>query len=364
VITRETEERFAAFHKLVEATSPKERWLVLAHDNPDPDSLAAAMLLSDLLRRHFHRRVTAGYGGIIGRAENREMFRRLGHRFSHARHLNFKNYPHVALVDAQPGTGNSQLPPEQAPRAVFDHHPIRKATYAVPFYDVRPSYGATATIVAEYVLASGIEIPRSTATGLVYAIRTETQDFGREAGSPDKAIYDIFLPKVNKRVLSRIQHAPLTRDYFFTLREALLNLEGVGPLVVSHLGPVEQPDIVPEIADLLLRMEGKTWSLVTGLFKERIYLSMRTTNSRANAGKLMRRLIGKKGKGGGHGMTAGGYVSLELFKNGNPAALQKQLGRRFAKALKKNPDRLLPLPGKPAAEEPVAKPPTGKPPAA
>jgi len=343
VITRLTEERFAAFAELIAATGTTDRWLVLAHDNPDPDSLASALLLTDLLRRHFKRRVTTAYGGIIGRAENREMFHRLGHRVSHVRHLNFKRYKHFALVDAQPGTGNSQLPPGRVADAVFDHHPLRKATYAAAFHDVRPTYGATATILAEYILASGIEVPRSTATGLVYAIRTETQDFGRESAGPDKAIYDIFLPRVDKRLLSRIQNAPLSASYFSTLHQALDNLEGVGPLVVSHLGAVEQPDIVPEIADLLLRMEGKTWSLVTGLYQDRIYLSMRTTNTRANAGKLMRRLVGKRGKGGGHGMTAGGYVELSQTRGRGPLALQRQLGRRLAKALKKNPDRLLPL---------------------
>ena len=354
MITKETAERFAALGELVASTGATDRWLVLTHDNPDPDSLASALLLADLLRRHFKRRVTTAYGGIIGRAENREMFQRLGHRVSHVRHLNFKRYKHFALVDAQPGTGNSQLPEGVVADAVFDHHPMRKATHTVPFADIRPGYGATATILAEYILASGIEIPRSTATGLVYAIRSETQDFGRESAGPDKAIYDIFLPKVNKRLLSRIQHAPLPPSYFSTLRQALENLEGVSSIVLSHLGPVEQPDIVPEIADLLLRMEGKTWSLVTGLYQDRIYLSMRTTNTRANAGRLMRRLVGRKGKGGGHGMTAGGYVDLTLFKNGNAEHQQRILGRRFAKALKKNPDRLQQLHAPDTAEEPAS----------
>jgi hypothetical protein len=74
---------------------------------------------------------------------------------------------------------------------------------------------------------------------------------------------------------------------------------------------IDQPDIVPEIADLLLRMEGKTWSLCTGVDGDRLYLSIRTTNPRAEAGNLMRRLIGKAGRGGGHGTMAGGYVMLD-----------------------------------------------------
>jgi len=115
----------------------------------------------------------------------------------------------------------------------------------------------------------------------------------------------------------------------------------VDTLVVSHLGKVEQPDIVPEIADLLLRLDGKTWSLCTGLYEERIYLSIRTTNPRADAGHLMRRLIGRRGKGGGHSMIAGGWV--ELKQNSAPEVQQKALGERLAKLLRKKPEKLLPI---------------------
>jgi nanoRNase/pAp phosphatase (c-di-AMP/oligoRNAs hydrolase) len=344
VITEQTQKRYAAFGDLVRASRHEDRWLVLTHDNPDPDALAAAALLTHVLRRPFHRQVTTAYGGIIGRAENREMFKSLGLGFSHVRNLDLGTYPHFALVDAQPGTGNSQLPEGIAPDLVFDHHPLRKTTAAARFADVRPAYGATATILAEYLLASGARLTHALATGLAYAIRSETRDFGREFAGPDKAIYDAVLPKVNKRLLARIQTANLPLSYFKDLRQALGNLETVGPLIVSHLGPVEQPDIVPELADLLLRMEGKTWSLASGLYNDRVYLSIRTSNPRADAGRLMRRLVGRRGKGGGHGMTAGGWVPAARAPGGDPRALQRQLAVRLAKYLNKNPERLTPIP--------------------
>jgi len=125
--------------------------------------------------------------------------------------------------------------------------------------------------------------------------------------------------------------------YFQNLHEALEHLHTVGTLVVSHLGRLEQPDMVPEVADLLLRLQGKTWSLCTGLFDGRIYLSIRTTNARADAGRLMRRLVGRRGKGGGHGMSAGGWVEVGEQR---PEVVQRRLGRRLARALRKNPDQL------------------------
>ncbi len=338
-----TQATFEGLEKLRELMSRKSsggRWLVLTHDNPDPDAISAAAALSRLLRVVFKRRVTTAYGGIIGRAENREMVRVLGIRLSHVRHLNWKHYRHFALVDTQPTTGNNQLPDELPPTIVFDHHPIRKATRSVPFVDVRTEYGATATIVAEYLEASGLQPSRRTATALVYAIRSETQDFGREFSSADREMFDRLYPQCDTRALARIQLPRLPLSYFRTLHEALENVQSVSTLVVSHLGAVDQPDIVPEIADLLLRIEGKTWSLCTGVHGDRIYLSIRTTNPRADAGRLMRRLLGRRGKGGGHGMMAGGWIDIPDGDRQRARGLQESLGSRLAKALKKNPQRL------------------------
>jgi nanoRNase/pAp phosphatase (c-di-AMP/oligoRNAs hydrolase) len=356
VITEATRERWAALaERFAGAGQAGGRWLVLTHDNPDPDALASAILLCTVLRRAFRQRATAAYGGIVGRAENREMVRGLHLELSHVRHLSFKRYQHFALVDTQPRTGNNQLPADLQPDLVIDHHPIRKPTLGTPFVDVRPSYGATATVLGEYLLAAGVRPSHPLATALIYAIRSETQDFSREFGGPDKAIYDHFFPLANHRLLARIQSPRLPLAYFSQLHEALERLETVDSLVLSHLDEVDQPDIVPELADLLLRMEGKTWSLCTGFYGERMYLSIRTTNPHAQAGALMRRLIGRRGKGGGHGRTAGGWIGAAHLGAAERARLQSTLAERLALDLRKKPEKIARLPLRPAA--PVEAPP-------
>jgi nanoRNase/pAp phosphatase (c-di-AMP/oligoRNAs hydrolase) len=339
-----TRDCYAAFAELVRQQARKDgaggRWLVLTHDNPDPDALASAHILARTLERGFRQKVTAAYGGIIGRAENREMVRSLRLPFSHIRHLSLRKYTRFALVDTQPKSGNNQLPPKVVPDVVIDHHPVRRSTEAGPFFDVRPRYGATATILAEYLLASGVKPTHATATALIYAIRSETQDFARDYVGHDKRIYDAFFPQADHRLLARIQSPRLPLNYFGDLHEALERLEELDTLVVTHLGVVDQPDIVPEIADLLLRMEGKTWSLATGRFGDRIYLSLRTTNPRADAGALMQRLIARRGKGGGHGRSAGGWVDAARIPQADRPRLQRELAARLAKELKKNPEKL------------------------
>lgn len=354
MVTDRTRERYEAFSELLRSPQMSGRWLILTHDNPDPDALAAAAVLGQVLRRAFKRRVTTAYGGIIGRAENQEMVKVLRIQLSHVRHLNWRHYRHFALVDTQPGTGNNQLPSDIVPDVVFDHHPVRRATRKARFVDIRTDYGATATILAEYQQASALAFSKQEATALVYAIRSETQDFGREFAPPDRETFDTLLDRADYRALARIQTPRLPAGYFRTLHHALEHVEEVGTLVVSHLGDIEQPDIVPEVADLLLRLQGKTWSLTTGVFGTRLYLSIRTTNARADAGRLMRRLLGRMGKGGGHGMMAGGYIDLEKAKNGDAEAIRKRVVQRLARALKKNPDKLVRLPFAQAPAQPPA----------
>jgi len=343
MVTDLTRQRLEELSHYLERRASAGRWLVLTHDNPDPDSIAAAAALTKLLRRRFHRRVTTAYGGLIGRAENQEMVRVLGIKLSRLKYLNWSHYKHFALVDTQPRTGNNQLPDNTAPDLVFDHHPIRRATRDAAFADIRVDYGATATILAEYLLASELEVNKRNATALVYAIRSETQDFGREYSAIDKAIYDQLHPLADIRALARIQNPRLPLSYYRVLHQGLKRLESVGTLVISHVGEVEQPDIVPEIADLMLRLQGKTWSLCTGVFADRLYLSIRTTNPRADAGRLMRRLLGRRGKGGGHGMMAGGWMPLDKAGDDGLESLQNSLATRLAKYLKRNPERLAPL---------------------
>lgn len=342
MISDETRRRFAELSALLETRPQRGRWLVLTHDNPDPDALAAAAILARVLRHRFRHPTTTAYGGIIGRAENQQMVKTLGLRMSHVRHLNWKNYKHVALVDTQPRTGNNQLPEDRVPDIVLDHHPTRRASHGVPFADIRTSYGATATLATEYLLAADLEPTRELATALVYAIRAETQNFAREFSGPDKTLYEAMLPRADIRALARIQTPPLPWTYYQSLHRAIESVRAVSTLVVSHLGSVAQPDIVPEVADLLLRLEGKTWSLATGVYDGRLYLSMRTTNPRADAGRMMRRLLGRRGKGGGHGMIAGGWMEPSR-PDGDFEQLADQVARKLARSLKKNPDRLIAL---------------------
>ena len=153
--------------------------LILCHNNPDPDTIASGYGLSFLLNKKFGIRSVLGYGGVVTRAENKAMIQRLRIKMTQLPRIVLSNYFGIAAVDSQPGTGNNLLESRGAlPLIVIDHHPLRKLSRKAQFYDVRPAYGATSTIITEYLAASGITPTRRVANALLYGLKTDTHSLG------------------------------------------------------------------------------------------------------------------------------------------------------------------------------------------
>ncbi len=338
-----TEEIQQCFQKIEAALKSTKRLVVLTHDNPDPDSVSSALALAYIVKNKFKVPTVIKYGGIIGRAENRAMIRLLGFRIMPLSDSDFKPGVDFALVDMQPNTGNSSFPKNRKPAIVIDHHPLRKATKA-DFIDVRTDYGATATILTEYLFESGLEIPSKLATALSYGISSETQDLGREARDRDIQAYLALFPKSNKKTLSQIEHPRLSREYFISLNRALHHSFIYKNAIATSLGEIDNPDFVAFVADFMLRLERISWSMCLGRYKDKIIVSIRTTNTKGEAGRFLRRLIGKKGTAGGHGMIAGGQVICSTMEHDTCTKIEEELIQNFLKKLGyKEPGDMTPL---------------------
>jgi nanoRNase/pAp phosphatase (c-di-AMP/oligoRNAs hydrolase) len=235
----------------------------------------------------------------------------------------------VALVDTQPATGNNSLPEGLPLLAVIDHHPT-KTEFDAPHVDIRTNYGATATRLTEYAVSCGLEMSQQLATALFYAIRSETQDLGREAGEPDRLAYFYLLARADMEAVATIQRARVPREYFKAFRTALDCAEVVGDAVLTDLGPIGSADMVAEIADFLLRLKGAQWSCTLGRHQNTIILSLRTTDPWAHAGSLIRRAVEGLGTAGGHGTMAGGQIPVT---DETCEEITKELWQRVIKAI-------------------------------
>ncbi len=283
--------------------------VILPHDNPDPDSLASAAALKFLAATLVKRESHIALGGIVGRAENRAMLTYLNITLVPVSEVRFGGDTQVVLVDTQPGRSNNSLPDGIVPVAVIDHHPAYDTYPGVAFLDLRDQYGATSTIVTEYLEESKLVPEPKIATALFYGIAAETQDLGREATAADIEAAHFLYPYTNKRRLAKIENARVPREYFRVFREGIERATLYDRVVVSMLGEVQYPDMVAELADFLLRLDQVEWAAAIGTFGTCLHVSIRTTDRDVNAGDVLQRVLGSR-SAGGHDMIAGGRLSV------------------------------------------------------
>jgi nanoRNase/pAp phosphatase (c-di-AMP/oligoRNAs hydrolase) len=338
--------------ELLTWVSGRGKILIVVHDNPDPDCLASAYALRHLFTMTINRQATIAFSGMIGRGENLAMAKELEIPVSPLELLNLHDYSVVCMLDTQPGTGNNSLPPGIRVDIIVDHHPRRPTSDTAKWVDIREEYGVTATILYEYLVSQGITINSNLATALFYAIKSETQDLGREANLPDREAYLKLFSLSNKHIIFLITHPKLPVEYFMMINNALRHTFIFDTVLVSNLHEISFPEVVAEMADFLIRLDGIDTSFCMGHYAGSMILSIRTTRCDLGLGTMIRRVIADLGTGGGHGMTAGGKISDIPDDEEAIGELAELLTHRLLAELGKagvNPHPLLPpvAPGKP-----------------
>ncbi|MDP3234338.1 MAG: DHH family phosphoesterase [Myxococcales bacterium] len=311
----------------------RKRGLVLTHDNPDPDSMASAVALATVLHSRLGIPTDVAYGGIIGRAENSAFVRVLKLPVLPISQVDPSQYDLFALVDTQQSVKNHSLPEGVTADIVIDHHPTRDDGVVNPFADLGSNfYGATSTLLTEYVRAARIEPMPELATALYYGIKADTRDLERQTREPDVDCYLWLFPRIDRNLLAEIEHPQLPLRYFRLFHAAIEKARLFTCAVITDLGEVYSPDMVAEVAERLSFLEEAKWSLASGSFRSQLYLSLRCSDRRMNAGRLIREVCeGLGGSAGGHGSMAGARLPL-VGKRANRAELKREVVRRFKAA--------------------------------
>lgn len=316
--------------RLVQYARSHRRALILTHDNPDPDSIAAGVALAHLLEKLAGVEAIVAFGGIVGRAENRALVRVLKLPVVPVSRVMFDDYDLICMVDTQPEQGNHSLPARHFPDVVIDHHPERPDSHLAPIVDVGGPIGATSTVVAEYFRASGLKIPTQVATALFYGIKADTRDLGRQTTKQDVDAYLWLFPMVDKEALAEIEHPILPADYFRLYHTAIEKAHVYDDAVVCDLGEIYAPDMVAEVAERFSFLADVKWSLAFGEYEDSIFFSLRTSDRRMNAGRLIRDVIeAKGGSAGGHGTMAGARISVKGLSAAAHKRLREDLVRSF-----------------------------------
>lgn len=310
----------------------KRRLLVLTHNNPDPDSLGGGMGLMHFASLAGRVESVFALSGKILRAENQEMVAQLGIAMTPLGELDLRSFDCVALVDTQPGFGHTIVPPECHVDIVIDHHVCDDADPGpVPFRDVRCDIGATSSLVATYFREAGFTPSHDVATALAYGIKTDTADLSRNVSDLDMRAYDFLFPQVDRKKLVAIMRPRLPAAYFQTLKEALRKVRIYDTIAMCSIGSIGSAEMVAEVADLLLRMEGVQEVFCGGLVDRTYYVSVRTEMGGDAWSLIARALKGEEGTFGGHGSVAGGSIQLPSGDARSLRRLERRLERNILK---------------------------------
>jgi len=263
--------------------------------NADPDAIASAMAVSRLLWRRVVA-VTISHVNTITRPDNLAMLRLLGVSLVPYTDVNLTQYSKFVMVDSQPD--HHEFMNQLTPHVIIDHHPETCAK--APFLDIRPHYGATASIMTEYLRSARIKPSVKLATGLFYAIKTDTNAFKGQTVIEDVRAFQYLFRYVNIHLARKIEQADLRLDFLKYFKTALQTMRLRKGRVFVHLGPVVNPDVCVIVADFFMRIVSVTWSIVSGTCDKKLIVIFRNDGIRKNAGNVAKKSFGQFGSAGGH----------------------------------------------------------------
>ncbi len=309
--------------------------LILLQDDPDPDAIASGLALRQVLGRN-KQTATIGSFGRVTRPENIAMAKLLEIEVEQLTPQRCEEFDRIALVDLQPPHIRAELPRIDL---VVDHHP-EQFGYETTIRDVRPDYGATATILLEYLLCMGNNVGTRLATALLYGIKSDTFLLGRETNQWDVEAFSYVYPLANQNLLRRIERPELPPAAIDALGRALKTRKISDKVAFVNLGRVEREDLIPQIADFCLQFEGIEWAVVSGIFESNLVISVRNVGYVRAAGKVLKDAFGHLGSAGGHASMAKAVIPLSKvcakWKTDarNTRFISEKLRRQFLRSLR------------------------------
>jgi nanoRNase/pAp phosphatase (c-di-AMP/oligoRNAs hydrolase) len=289
--------------------SDADRVLILTHHDPDPDAIASGLALRTVLRRN---KQTAIIGTMqpVARPENQRMLKLLDIHVETITPDQLGSFEKVALVDVQPHYFGDLL---RHVDLVVDHHPETTGWTAM-FKDIRSDYGSTSTILTEHLRAVDLDISERTATAMLYAIKSDTLFFNRQANRADLDAFSFLYPLADASLIRKMEGAEITRERLDYVIKAWQTGRLVEHVFCAFLGEPPRDDFIPYVADFYLQLEDVQWTVISGVVNDQMVVSVRNLGYSRNAGDFVRRWFNDVGSAGGHRTMAKAVVPLEAFQ--------------------------------------------------
>lgn len=310
----------------------REHVYIQMHNFPDPDAIASAFGLQELLK-YRGIEATICYKGKIERYSTEKMCQLLAIELENIEDITEKlsDNDEVILVDAQ--KGNSNIINIAGDEIIcIDHHPtFEQQEYQ--FTDIRPEVGACASIIAQYFMENDIPMDARIATALSFGIRMDTKNLSRGVSKLDmEMLYQMF-DLCDQDVIHNLENSNLYFEDLLAYSKAIYSIQVYDNVSFADTGRDCPEGLIASVSDFMLALVEVTFSIVYSRKSDGIKLSIRSEGSKLDAGKVVREALEGIGNGGGHAEMAGGFVP---FVGSDDAAdlMIKEIQERFLQVIK------------------------------
>ena len=313
--------------RLLEAVRADDRLGIVM--NADPDAISSACALKRFFWRKI-RSVHLFHINPIKRPDNLAMIGLLKIDLKLIRSLKRKDISKWAIVDSQPQ--HHELFRDHEFDIIIDHHPFQATSNAF-FVDIREKYGANATILTEYLRNRRIIPSAKLATALFYGIKTDTDNFVREALQSDINAFRYLYRFANINTIKKIESSEITKKTLSSYVVAMNRMKIVGNVALVNMEEVSNPDTLVIIADFFMKLAEAEWSVVTGIWRDKLIVIVRNAGFKGHAGKMVKKVFGSwGGSAGGHKTAA--RAEIPIINIGDIKPEGDQLARTILKNLK------------------------------
>jgi nanoRNase/pAp phosphatase (c-di-AMP/oligoRNAs hydrolase) len=289
--------------------SDADRVVIVLHNDPDPDAMASGLALRNVLRRTKQTAVIAALQGVT-RPENQRMMNLLDIHVEIMTPEQIAGFDRLAMVDVQPHYFGGVL---DRVDLVIDHHPEQPG-YTSVYKDIRADYGSTSTIMTEHLRAVDANISERTATAMLYAIKSDTLFFNRQANRVDIEAFSYLYPLADATLIKKMEGAEITMDRLEYVLKAKQHGRLEEQVFCTFLGNSPREDFIPYVADFYLQLEDVKWTIVSGIVNDSLVMSVRNLGYSRNAGEFVRKYFNDIGSAGGHRAMAKAVVPLAAFR--------------------------------------------------
>jgi nanoRNase/pAp phosphatase (c-di-AMP/oligoRNAs hydrolase) len=190
------------------------------------------------------------------------------------------------------------------------------------YQDIRPHYGATATIIFEYYQQLGITMPAAVATALQVGLNIDTANLTRGFCEADVEAFAFFHRIADQDLVNNICRNSLESSEL-TYYQHLLSELRIERGVATALMPADCPkNLLGLLGDFLIAVDSIDVSILACGRPETIQLSLRSERREVNVARLAQQVLvdTEIGFGGGHAHMAGGVVNLDKLRHADNAA--------------------------------------------